>query len=78
LETKIADIRAALSTDDVERIKSARESLEQAFHKISEAIYSQAGASPNPGADFGGTTQETPPDQGGSNDDTIEGEYKEM
>jgi len=79
LETKIADIRAALSTDDVERIKSARESLEQSFHKISEAIYSQAGAAGGtPGADFGGTTQETPSDQGSPNDDTIEGEYKEM
>jgi len=80
LEAKIADIRAALSTDDVERIKSARESLEQSFHKISEAIYSQAGASSGPGADFGGTTQEETPlsDQGGPNDDTIEGEYKEM
>jgi molecular chaperone DnaK len=79
LETKIADIRAALSTDDVARIKSARESLEQSFHKISEAIYSQAGGPSSSGnADFGGTTQETPSDQGSPNDDTIEGEYKEM
>src|SRR2546430_12158684 len=44
--------------------RSARESLEQSFHKISEAIYSQAGASSAPGADFGGTTQETPSEQG--------------
>jgi len=78
LETKIADVNAALSTEDVERIKSARESLEQTFHKISEIIYSQAGASSAPGADFGGSTQETPTDQGSPNDDTIEGEYKEM
>src|SRR5437588_476216 len=78
LETKIADVNRALSTDDVERIKSARESLEQTFHKISEMIYSQAGASSAPGADFGGSTQETPTDQGSPNDDTIEGEYKEM
>src|SRR3989475_4319436 len=52
LETKIADIRAALSTDDVERIKSARESLEQSFHRISEMIYRQPGATGSPGADF--------------------------
>src|SRR5437016_6112543 len=77
LETKIADIRAALSTDDVERIKAARESLEQAFFKISEGIYRQPGAA-GP-SDFDGTQQqETPPDQGGPHDDTIEGEYKEM
>src|SRR5213596_439703 len=53
LEARIADVNAALSTEDVERIKSARESLEQTFHKISEIIYSQAGASSAPGADFG-------------------------
>ena len=45
LETKIADVRAALSTDDVQRIKASREALEQAFYKISESIYRQAGAS---------------------------------
>src|SRR5437588_5842231 len=39
LESKVADVRAALSTDDVPRIKSAREALEQSFYKISEAIY---------------------------------------
>ena len=74
LEAKIADVRAALSTDDVARIKAAREALEQAFYHISESIYRQ-GAS-----DFAQT--ETPPDQdnggsGGSQDDTIEGEYRE-
>src|SRR5690349_1024059 len=41
LESKIADVRAALSTDDVSRIKSAREALEQSFYKISESIYRQ-------------------------------------
>jgi molecular chaperone DnaK len=72
LETKIADVRAALSTDDVTRIKAARESLEQAFYHISESIYRQ-------GAENYAQT-ETQPDQdtgGGSQDDTIEGEYRE-
>jgi molecular chaperone DnaK len=82
LESKIADIRAALSTDDVARIKSSREALEQSFHRISESIYRQAGAGAGaggPGADFGGgTDQGNPSDQGGPHDDTIEGEYKEM
>jgi len=74
LEAKIADVRAALSTDDVERIKAAREALEQAFYHISESIYRQ-GAS-----DYAQT--ETPPDQdtggsGGPQDEPIEGEYRE-
>ena len=76
LESKIADVRAALSTDDVARIKSSRESLEQAFYKISESIYrpGPSGSEPGAGADYDGST----PDQGAPHDDTIEGEYKEM
>ena len=76
LESKIADVRAALSTDDVARIKSSRESLEQAFYKISESIYRPTESTGEPGAGpeyDGGTT-----DQGSPHDDTIEGEYKEM
>ncbi|QBD79311.1 molecular chaperone DnaK [Ktedonosporobacter rubrisoli] len=77
LETKIADVRSALATDDIARIKSAREALEQAFYKISESIYTQgAGAGAGAGADFNSAQPEE--NQGGSKDDTIEGEYKEM
>ncbi len=77
LESKIADVRAALSTDDVSRIKSSREALEQAFYKISELIYRQSGDGATAGADFGGGA--TDAGQGPSaKDDTIEGEYKEM
>ncbi|HEY6408255.1 MAG TPA: molecular chaperone DnaK [Ktedonobacteraceae bacterium] len=75
LESKIADVRAALSTDDVGRIKEAREALEQAFYKVTESVYQPGAAGATDGAnpDFGGgTEQETP------HDDTIEGEYKEM
>jgi molecular chaperone DnaK len=76
LEAKIADIRAALPTDDVPRIRAAREALDQAFQKISEAIYRQGGA---PGADYGAPEQEAPASSAGPTDDnTIEGEYKEM
>ena len=80
LESKIADVRAALSTDDVARIKSSRESLEQAFYKISESLYRpEAGAGAGePGADFGGGYDGGNAEQGSSHDDTIEGEYKEM
>ncbi|GAC1299814.1 MAG: molecular chaperone DnaK [Ktedonobacteraceae bacterium] len=78
LESKVADIRTALSTDDVERIKASREALMQAFHKVTESIYRPAGAGAGTGAgpDFG--SGPGPSDQGPSGDDTIEGEYKEM
>ncbi len=83
LESKIADVRAALSTDDVSRIKSAREALDQAFYKVSEGIYRQAGAGAGAGAgETGGEpgfgADQGPSNQGGSQDDTIEGEYTEM
>ena len=79
LESKIADVRAALAANDVAKIKSSREALEQAFYKASESIYRQAGAGAGAGAggDFSGDPQPTDPGQG-VHDDTIEGEYKEM
>jgi molecular chaperone DnaK len=81
LESKIADVRAALATDDVAKIKSSREVLEQAFYKASESIYRQTGAGAGAGSEFGGEfrgdPQPTDPGQG-VQDDTIEGEYKEM
>ncbi len=78
VEGKIADVRAALGTDDVERIKTAREALQQAFYKISEQIYSSMGATggddatggPEGGSTSGGTTS--------GDDNTVEGEYKEV
>lgn len=75
LETKIADVRAALATDDTSRIKEAREALEQAFYRISETIYRQSaeGAASAAGAQPGDSSSGGP-----SGDDTIEGEYKEM
>jgi molecular chaperone DnaK len=77
LEAKISDVRTALSGNDVAKIKSARETLEQAFYKASESIYRQAGAGASSGSEFSGDPQPTDPGQG-LHEDTIEGEYKEM
>jgi molecular chaperone DnaK len=75
IESKIADVRAALSTDDVARIKESREALEQAFYKVTESVYRPGATEATDGANpnFGGGTEEEAP-----HDDTIEGEYKEM
>ncbi|HET9922391.1 MAG TPA: molecular chaperone DnaK [Ktedonobacteraceae bacterium] len=78
LESKIADVRSALSTDDVGRIKSAREALEQAFYKISESIYRQQGAPTGAGANYGTPEEDSGSSGTGPQDDSIEGEYKEM
>jgi len=67
-ESKIQDVRSALGTDDIERIRSAKDALQQTMFKIGEQIYSQAGAS------SGGTTGAS----GESGDEnTVEGEFKE-
>lgn len=71
LESKIADVRAALGTDDVARMRSAREALQQAFYKISEQIYSQASAD-------GATAGATEGSSGPSDENTVEGEFKEV
>jgi molecular chaperone DnaK len=75
LESKIADVRAALGTDDVARMKSTREALQQAFYKISEQIYSQTGAGSSDGFTGGGPSEEP---GGPSDENTVEGEFKEV
>jgi molecular chaperone DnaK len=81
LDGKIADVRSALATDDTNRIKEAREALEQSFHKVSQDIYRQGAPAGGP-EDFTGAAgaQDGPAPGGGAHggDDTIEGEYKEM
>jgi molecular chaperone DnaK len=72
VETKIADVRAALATDDVQRMRDARDALQQAMYRISEQIYSQAG-----GASTGGEPDGENPSSGPSDDNTVEGEFKE-
>jgi molecular chaperone DnaK len=72
VENKIADVRAALATDDVQRMRDARDALQQAMFRISEQIYSQSG-----GASTGGEPEGENPSSGPSDDNTVEGEFKE-
>ena len=71
-EARIADVRAALATDDVERIKSARDALQAAMFKVSESIYAAAGAGGAGSAD--GATGEPSDSQG---DEAVEADFKE-
>jgi molecular chaperone DnaK len=67
-------VRAALATDDVQRMRDARDALQQAMFRISEQIYSQAGgADATSGGEPGGEN----PSSGPSDDNTVEGEFKE-
>ena len=44
IESKIADVRAALGTDDIERMRTAKDTLQTAMLKVGESLYAAAGA----------------------------------
>jgi molecular chaperone DnaK len=82
VEEKLAALRDALKTDDVERIKSATEALRASSTKIGEIMYQQEQAKqqaeqqPQPGAE---PPEGEPAGAGAKRDgDTIEGEFKEQ
>ena len=45
-ETKAAEVSRAIETDDLEKMKSGAEELQQIIYKISEKVYGSAGAGP--------------------------------
>ncbi|HEY7623942.1 MAG TPA: molecular chaperone DnaK [Candidatus Limnocylindria bacterium] len=80
VEEKLAALRDALKTDDVERIKSTMEALRAASTKIGEVMYQQEQAKQ---AEQQGQPQGEPEGEpagaGAKRDgDTIEGEFKEQ
>jgi molecular chaperone DnaK len=69
IESKINDLKSAAQSDDVNRIKQTSEEVQQAFHALSQQLYSQG--QPQPEAQGG------PSEQNNGPDDVIEGEVKE-
>jgi len=85
VEEKIAALRDALKTDDVERIKSATEALRTSSTKIGEIMYQQEQAKQQaeqpgqPGQPGAEQPEGEPAGAGAKRDgDTIEGEFKEQ
>jgi molecular chaperone DnaK len=76
LEAKINDVREAIKTDDVTRIKRTMEALQQASMKLGESMYAgQPGATPGaaPGGNGTGGAEGTGEGEG----DVVEGEFTE-
>jgi molecular chaperone DnaK len=71
LEAKINDVREAIKTDDVERMKRTMEALQQASMKMGETMYQQPGAAPG----GNGSSGEQPTGEG--EEDVVEGEFRE-
>ena len=67
VEEKVAAVRAVQQGDDIEAIRKASQELSEAMQKVGEAVYSQQ---PPEGG-------EAPPEDG-DDEDTVEGEFKEV
>ncbi len=74
IESKIADLKSAAQTDDVERIKKATEEVQNAFYALSQMLYGQ-GQQPQP--EGGPSTPPPPPAGEGGNGDVIDGEVRD-
>ncbi len=69
VEARIADVRAAMTSDNAEQMKAASQSLRDALSAAGEAMYAAAGAEAGAAPDKGGT----PPPA----DDVVDGEFRE-
>lgn len=88
LESNIKDLEEAIKTDDMDKIKSAKETLEKEFHTYSERLYAQQGdeaggpgGAGGPAAQgFPGNTEGFPggdkSDNDSSDDDFIDVDYE--
>ena len=76
-EAALGELREALKTEDLDRIKKAQEATVQASHKLSEAMYREAQAKSQPGAggapEPGPTAGATPP-----NGDVVDAEFEDL
>ena len=76
-EAALGELREALKTEDLDRIKKAQEATVQASHKLSEAMYREAQAKSQPGAggapEPGPTAGATPP-----KGDVVDAEFEDL
>jgi molecular chaperone DnaK len=78
-EDKIKAVRDALSSNDMPRVRSAVDDLENTMQRVGQEIYSQAGANAGNGTGPQGSGQAqgaVPTD--GNDSGTVEGEYREV
>ena len=76
VQGKIAAVRSALQNNDIARIETTLNELQESLQKVGQAVYSQTGAGPG--------QQPPPPDADPSStpnpddDNTVEGEFREV
>ncbi len=80
VEAAIKDLKDALEKDDAEEIKAKMEALNNASHKLAEAMYKQAGDSAQPEGDAGQQGQaqgDQGAQPGGGQDNVVDAEFEE-
>ena len=81
VEGKVAALRSSLQNDDIARVETTLNELQESLQKVGQAVYSQAGAGAGPGP---GDMPPPPPgaegptDSGPDDDDTVEGKFREV
>ena len=75
VEEKVAELRTAIESDDADAIRTKLDALNTSMQRIGEAVYGAAGADAAAGMDgaMGGEPQE-----GGAEEGTVEGEFREV
>jgi molecular chaperone DnaK len=76
-ETALTELREALKTDDLERIKKSQEAVTQASHKLAEAMYKDAQAKTQPGA-AGAAQPGAAADGGAPKGDVVDAEFEDL
>jgi molecular chaperone DnaK len=76
LEAKISDVREAIKTDDLTRMRRTMETLQQASMKLGESAYAGQPGAPG-GAQTGGNGAGGGATEGGGEEDVVEGEFRE-
>jgi molecular chaperone DnaK len=80
ITAKVEALKAAITSNDTSRMKSASEEVSAALQKAGSHVYGQGqgqGQQPPPGGEQGGGAGESPP--GGKPDEgTVEGEFREV
>ncbi len=75
IEAKVNDLKQAVQTDDLARIKKASDELQNVFYALSQQLYAQGQTPPGAGPQAAGP--ETPP-PGGDSGDVIDGEARNV
>ena len=73
VEAKVKDVRAAIESEDTDRIRSSVDALNLSMQKIGEAVYGAAGAGADGAAGGGFDASQGPAEEG-----TVEGEFREV